>query len=131
MTVATELIDRTDPLLACILAGIPQLETYLGPEDNWIEDDRRALYELADRFLRPLGRPAIRKRGQRDYLTTVGESPRRRRGAASRGWLSAQSAFDQEISRASRRRPAVGRRLVGSRSGGDGRPASRLLVTGA
>jgi hypothetical protein len=74
-TLATRTIDLLDPALARLLGGVRELETLLGPEDDWVEDDRRILFEAADRILRPLGRPTIREVGRYDYILTVAATP--------------------------------------------------------
>lgn len=71
MPIASRAIDVAEPLLRPTLAGVRGLETRLGPDDDWVETDRRVLFEVADRILRPLGRPTIRQVGTDDYVATV------------------------------------------------------------
>lgn len=78
MSLATKLIRSYRKPLGKLLGAVRRVEEYLGPEDDWVEDDRRILYEAADKFLRPLGRPTIRnidQRGAGDYVTTAAASP--------------------------------------------------------
>lgn len=75
MTLATRLIETFEPLLRPLFAGVRRLETLLGPEDDWVEDDRRVLFEAADSILRPRGRPTIRAVGDADHVGTVPRSP--------------------------------------------------------
>lgn len=75
MTIATKLITLFEPILAPILAAVRRIEEFLGPEDDWVEEDRRILYEAADKFLRPLGRSTVTKKTDADYITTVELSP--------------------------------------------------------
>jgi len=70
MTIATKLA----PLLEPLMAAVRYAEQFLGPEDDWVENDRRILYQAADVVLRPLGRPAISNVGKKDYITTVNAS---------------------------------------------------------
>lgn len=73
--IASKLIKMFRPQLARSLSWLRKKEEQLGPEDDWIEDDRRIIYERADSFLRPLGRPTIRKKGHEDKLFSVDASP--------------------------------------------------------
>lgn len=75
MTIATRAIRVSEPLLSWLLAGIRRVETLLGPSDDWVEQDRRWLYELADRVLRPLGRPTIHEATSSDHVVLVDSSP--------------------------------------------------------
>lgn len=71
MSIASRLIDALEPALRPALAGVRRLEVRLGTEDDWIEDDRRIIFEAADAALGPLGRPTIRQVGRDDYALTV------------------------------------------------------------
>jgi hypothetical protein len=72
--VAEKIIRALEPQLVWAFSHIDNYEESLGPDDDWVQRDRRYLYETADRFLRPLGRPTIREVGQEDKLFTVEES---------------------------------------------------------
>lgn len=74
-SLATQLITVAEPLVRPLLAGVRRLERRLGPEDDWVEDDRRVIFEAADRLLRPLGRPTIRNVGDSDHIASVDASP--------------------------------------------------------
>jgi hypothetical protein len=66
-----KLIWRFRKPLGKLLAGVRRVERFLGPEDDWAEDDRRILYEAADPILRPLGRPTVTEKGREDYILTT------------------------------------------------------------
>ena len=66
MTVATTL----DPFLEAVIPAVRRAERFLGPEDDWVEDDRRILYEAAQRHLGHL-HTFTREKGPADYVTTV------------------------------------------------------------
>lgn len=73
--VATRLIRAFEPVIGRLLAGVRQLEGWLDHDDDWVEADRRRLFEWADVLLRPLGRPTIREVGPEDHIYTVAASP--------------------------------------------------------
>lgn len=63
-------LKAAEPVLQPVFYRVRKAEEHLGPDDDWFEDDRRVLYENADRFLRPLGRPTVRdKTGEPIYAT--------------------------------------------------------------
>lgn len=74
MSIANTIIRQIRKPLGAVFGVVRRLERYLGPDDDWIEDDRRHFYEAADRFLRPLGRPTIAEKGPADYVTTADAS---------------------------------------------------------
>lgn len=75
MTIANKLIRALKWPLSKLLGGVRHVETYLGPEDDWIEDDRRVVYEWADKALRPLGRPTVTEKEPDEWTYTVDEAP--------------------------------------------------------
>ena len=72
---ATAFIKTFEPVLRPLLGAVRRAERFLGPEDDWVERDRRVLFEAADTILRPLGRPTIREVGEADRIGTVGAGP--------------------------------------------------------
>lgn len=64
------LARKLDPLLEAIIPSVRRAERFLGPEDDWVEDDRRILYEAAQRHLGHLHQ-FLREKGKREYVTTV------------------------------------------------------------
>jgi hypothetical protein len=58
--------------LSRILGAVRCLERFLGPEDDWVEDDRRALFERLDGLL---GHSFTMEKSPRDYITTVHATP--------------------------------------------------------
>lgn len=75
--VAEKFIRAVKWPLSRILGGIRYVEKFLGPDDDWIEDDRRHIYEWADKVGRPLGRPTITEKGSNEWTYTVDVSPDR------------------------------------------------------
>jgi hypothetical protein len=71
MSIANRFIRRFDSQIAATLGAVRRAERFLGPDDDWVEDDRRIVYEAADSFLRPLGRPTVREKGTADYVVTA------------------------------------------------------------
>jgi hypothetical protein len=70
MTLATKL----DPILEPTMAAVRHAERFFGPEDDWVEDDRRILYESAQRHLGHL-HTFIAEKHPDEYVTTVKASP--------------------------------------------------------
>ena len=68
------LAQRLDPLLEIVLPAVRRAEQFLGPEDDWVEDDRRILYEVAQRHLGHL-HTFTKEKGTAEYVTTVKEHP--------------------------------------------------------
>jgi len=75
MSLAGFLVKRFEPQLAAITKRVRQLEEFFGPGDDWVEDDRRVLFEAADWFLRPLGRSTIKEVPPEGHIVTVDLSP--------------------------------------------------------
>lgn len=71
MTLANWVLKHFEKPLAALIRAVRRAERFLGPEDDWVEEDRRILYEAADSVLRPLGRATIREKGNADYVTTA------------------------------------------------------------
>jgi len=70
MSIATKL----DPILEVVIPAVRRAERFLGPEDDWVEDDRRILFEAAQRHLGDVHQ-FLRKKTAREYVTTVHASP--------------------------------------------------------
>lgn len=75
MTLVDTVIRQFEPQLATLLGYLRRAEQFLGPEDDWVEDDRRVLFEAIDPLLRPLGRSTITEKGENDYVATVSRTP--------------------------------------------------------
>jgi len=65
---------KLDPLLEPAISAVRRLERFLGPDDDWVEDDRRILYEAAQRHLGHL-HTFTREKGRAEYVTTVKADP--------------------------------------------------------
>lgn len=69
---AVWVIRNFEPQLNALLAAIRKFEEYLGPEDDWIEDDRRVLFEAIDGLF---GYSTVYDIDDTDYVFTVNASP--------------------------------------------------------
>jgi len=74
---------RLDPYLELVIPSVRRVERFLGPEDDWVEDDRRILYEAAQRHLGHLHK-FTREKGRYDYATTAHADPNAVERALSR-----------------------------------------------
>ena len=45
MGFATGIAKKYEPIIAAIMGVVRRTEPFLGPGDNWVEEDRRHLYE--------------------------------------------------------------------------------------
>jgi hypothetical protein len=63
-----------DQILEAVMAAVRRAERFLGPQDDWVEDDRRIAYEAAQRHLGHL-HTFVREKGAADYVTTVHATP--------------------------------------------------------
>lgn len=59
-----------DPLLEAFVGAVRHAERFLGPDDDWVEDDRRAVYEGAQWLFGDL-HTFVREKGPADYICTV------------------------------------------------------------
>lgn len=75
MTVADWVLKNFEPELAWLLSRGRLLEETLGPSDDWVERDRRILFEAANAVLEPLGRPTVQEVTAVEHITTVPQSP--------------------------------------------------------
>lgn len=66
------LIRNFERPLNNLLHRIRTIEKYLGPDEDWVEDDRRILFETFNGFL---GYTTIYDIGTTDYVTTAHVSP--------------------------------------------------------
>jgi hypothetical protein len=64
------LATRLDPILEPLMRAVRYAERFLGPEDDWVEEDRRIAYEAAQHHFGHL-HTFIREKGKADYVTTV------------------------------------------------------------
>lgn len=58
--------------LSCVLGVVRRVERFLGPDDDWVEDDRRVLFEALDGLA---GHSFTKKKSARDYITTAHATP--------------------------------------------------------
>jgi hypothetical protein len=65
---------RLDPYLEPLMGAVRVAERWLGPDDDWVEDDRRIAYEWAQRHFGHLHTFA-REKGPADYFTTAHARP--------------------------------------------------------
>lgn len=65
---------QLDPLLEPLMAAVRRVERFLGPEDDWVEDDRRILFEAAQNHFGDY-HTFIYDKGDQDYVTTVDATP--------------------------------------------------------
>lgn len=63
-------LDKYDHIIGPLMGIVRRFETLLGPEDDWVEDDRRALFQAAQRHLGHL-HTFVYEKGPADYVTTV------------------------------------------------------------
>jgi hypothetical protein len=68
----TSLARRFRKPLSRILGAVRCLERFLGPDDDWVEDDRRVLFETLDGLL---GHSFTMEKSPRDYITTAHATP--------------------------------------------------------
>lgn len=61
-------------MLQDIIAAVRFAERFLGPDDDWVEDDRRILFEAAQ-LLFGRWHDFVYEKGDRDYLTTAKATP--------------------------------------------------------
>jgi hypothetical protein len=65
---------KIDSILEPLMAAVRYAERFLGPDDDWVEDDRRILFEAAQRHLGHVHR-FTREKGRADYFTTAHATP--------------------------------------------------------
>lgn len=56
------------------MACVRRAERFFGPDDDWVEDDRRIVYEAAQRLFGQ-HHTFIREKGKQDYVYTAKHSP--------------------------------------------------------
>jgi len=64
-----------DKILEPLIAAVRRAERFLGPEDDWVEDDRRILFETAQSVVGDSYRYFTFEKGERDYVTIVQADP--------------------------------------------------------
>jgi hypothetical protein len=57
-------------MLSTLMSLVRRLEGFLGPRDDWVEDDRRILFEAAQYLLGDM-HTFTREKGVEDYITTA------------------------------------------------------------
>lgn len=68
------LMNSLNPYLEQLIGSVRRVEDFLGPEDDWVEEDRRIAYEAAQRLLGDY-HDFIREKGTADYITTAHATP--------------------------------------------------------
>jgi hypothetical protein len=58
--------------LSFVLGAVRRVERFLGPDDDWVEDDRRWLFETLDGLA---GHSFTMEKSARDYITTANATP--------------------------------------------------------
>lgn len=66
--------DTIDEIVEPLMAAVRHAERFLGPEDDWVEEDRRVLYEAAQRHLGHV-HTFVQSVGGADYVTTANAPP--------------------------------------------------------
>jgi len=69
----SELAKQLDPYLETTLTAVRSVEQFLGPEDDWVEDDRRIVFEAAQRLSDATGgwHNFVKEKTTDEYLFTV------------------------------------------------------------
>jgi len=67
---SNQLYRALDPILEQLMAVLRRVERFLGPDDDWVEDDRRILFEAAHKRFGHI-HPFIKEKSSREYLLTV------------------------------------------------------------
>lgn len=70
----TSLARHLDPFLEPILTAVRRVERFLGPDDDWVEDDRRIVFEAAQRLLGGVHEFTTEKTRD-EYVFTVNMTP--------------------------------------------------------
>lgn len=65
---------KLDPVLEPLMGAVRRVEEFLGPEDDWVEADRRIAFQAAQRLLGGL-HTFVYEKSADDYVTTVHASP--------------------------------------------------------
>lgn len=71
MSLSDRFISRYEDQIAALLSLVRKLEESIGPEDDWIEDDRRVVYEFFNPLFSAFGRPTIDEVEPSSYVLTV------------------------------------------------------------
>ena len=71
MSLTDRSIRRYEEEIAALLGFVRRLERFLGPDDDWVEDDRRIIYEAAHGVLSKLGRSTLHEVNDEDFCYTV------------------------------------------------------------
>lgn len=67
-------LNKYEPLLVAIFKVIRSFEETLGPDDDWVEDDRRILFEWLDKHFGDMHK-FVYNIGNADYVMTADASP--------------------------------------------------------
>jgi hypothetical protein len=65
---------QLDPILEPLMAAVRRAERFLGPDDDWVEADRRILFEAAQRRFGHLHK-FVYEKGPDDYICTANATP--------------------------------------------------------
>jgi len=69
---ATSIAKEYRNELSILLGCVRSVEAFLGPEDDWVEEDRRILYEAVDGLL---GHTMVTEGNEDDYVCTTNSTP--------------------------------------------------------
>lgn len=75
MTIADKFIKTFEPQIAAVLRAVRRIEEYLGPSDDWVEDDRRVIYEIANAIGSLIGRTTVSEVNPDDLTYSTPASP--------------------------------------------------------
>lgn len=75
MSLADYLLSEHRSTVSQIMGRVRYVEEFLGPEDDWVEEDRRLLFEALHPLGDALGRPLIQSVPEADYVGHVPTSP--------------------------------------------------------
>ncbi len=68
------MIQKLDSMLEDVIAAVRRAERFLGPEDDWVEDDRRIVFEAAQRYFGHL-HTFTKEKAPNEYVATVDATP--------------------------------------------------------
>lgn len=75
MTLADYLLSEHRSALSRLMGHVRNAEQALGPDDDWVEDDRRVLFETLNPVGEALGRPLVQEASEQGFVGHVPTSP--------------------------------------------------------
>jgi hypothetical protein len=75
MSVADYLLDNHRSIVSRVMSWVRYGERLLGPDDDWVEDDRRLLFETLNPLGEALGRPLVQRASEQGFVGHVPTSP--------------------------------------------------------